>query len=54
MISLVTQMADGKIVEVGLVGNDGVSGIASLMGRETSYERALVQIPMAACARASP
>ncbi len=45
MISLVTQMADGKIVEVGLVGNDGMSGIASLMGRKTSYERALVQIP---------
>ncbi|HWN09662.1 MAG TPA: Crp/Fnr family transcriptional regulator [Pyrinomonadaceae bacterium] len=45
MISLVTQMADGKIVEVGLVGNDGMSGIARLMGRKTSYERALVQIP---------
>lgn len=45
MISLVTQMADGKIIEVGLVGNDGMSGIATLMGRETSYERALVQMP---------
>ncbi len=45
MISLVTQMADGKIVEVGIVGNDGVSGVASLMGRKTSFERALVQIP---------
>ena len=45
MISLVTQMADGKIVEVGLIGNDGASGIASLMGREKSFERALVQIP---------
>ena len=45
MISLVTQMADGKIVEVGLVGNDGMSGVSSLMGKETSYERALVQIP---------
>jgi CRP-like cAMP-binding protein len=45
MISLVTQMADGKIVEVGLVGNDGMSGVASVMGRQTSYERAIVQIP---------
>jgi CRP-like cAMP-binding protein len=45
MISLVTQMADGKIVEVGLVGNEGMSGIGSLMGRNKSYERALVQIP---------
>jgi len=45
MISLVTQMEDGKIVEVGLVGNDGVAGIAALMGKERSNERALVQIP---------
>jgi CRP-like cAMP-binding protein len=45
MISLVTEMADGKIIEVGLVGNDGMSGVASLMGRETSFERAIVQIP---------
>lgn len=45
MISLVTQMDDGKIVEVGLIGNDGVSGTSALMGRKTSFERALVQIP---------
>lgn len=45
MISLVTQMADGKIVEVGIVGNDGMSGVSTLMGNKTSYERALVQIP---------
>jgi CRP-like cAMP-binding protein len=45
LISLVTQMADGKIVEIGLVGNDGMSGISSLMGHPKSFERALVQIP---------
>ena len=45
MVSLVTQMKDGKIVEVGLVGNDGVTGISALMGRTNSFERALVQIP---------
>src|SRR5687767_3441949 len=45
MISLVTQMEDGKIVEVGLIGNDGISGASALMGREVSFERALVQIP---------
>ena len=38
-------MNDGKIVEVGLVGNDGMTGIAAVMGERTSYERALVQIP---------
>lgn len=45
MISLVTQMKNGSIVEVGLIGNDGMSGIAALMGKETSPERAIVQIP---------
>jgi len=45
MISLVTEMSDGKIIEVGIVGNDGISGISSLMGAEASYERAIVQIP---------
>lgn len=45
MISLVTQMLDGKIVEVGLVGKDGVTGIAALFGENKSAERALVQIP---------
>jgi len=45
LISLVMQMADGKIVEVGLVGNDGMSGMATLLGETKSSERALVQIP---------
>jgi CRP-like cAMP-binding protein len=45
MISLVTQMKDGKIVEVGLIGNDGMSGTSALMGRKVSFERALIQIP---------
>jgi CRP-like cAMP-binding protein len=45
LISLVTQMTNGSIVEVGLIGNDGMSGIAALMGKETSPERAIVQIP---------
>ena len=45
MISLVTEMEDGKIVEVGLIGNDGMSGASALMGRQVSFERALIQIP---------
>jgi CRP-like cAMP-binding protein len=45
MVSLVTQMLDGKIIEVGLVGKDGVTGIAALFGQNKSAERALVQIP---------
>lgn len=44
LISLVTQMADGKIVEVGLIGNDGMSGLTALMSEGTSPDRAMVQI----------
>jgi CRP-like cAMP-binding protein len=44
LISLVTQMEDGKIIEVGLVGNDGMTGMAALMGQKTSPERAIVVI----------
>jgi len=45
LISLVTEMSDGKIIEVGLIGNDGMSGLPALMGEPTSPERAIVQIP---------
>lgn len=45
MVSLVTQMLDGKIIEVGLVGRDGVTGLSALFGQKRSAERAIVQIP---------
>ena len=45
LISLVTQMSDGKIVEVGLIGNDGMSGLTALMSEGTSPDRAIVQLP---------
>ena len=45
VVSLVTQMEDGKIVEVGLVGNEGVTGLSFLLGQKKSAERAIVLIP---------
>jgi len=45
VISLVIPMEDGSTVEVGLVGNDGMSGTIALVGEETATYRALVQIP---------
>lgn len=45
VVSLVTQMNDGKIIEVALVGNEGVTGLAFLLGQKNSAERAIVQIP---------
>jgi hypothetical protein len=38
-------MSDGKIVEVGLIGKDGMSGLTPLMSEGTSPERVIVQIP---------
>lgn len=45
VVSLVTQMKDGKIVEVALVGNEGVTGLAAVLGANVSAERAIVQVP---------
>ena len=45
VVSLVTQMKDGRIVEVGLVGNEGMTGLSALLGQKVSAERAIVQIP---------
>jgi CRP-like cAMP-binding protein len=45
LISLVTLMKNGATIEVGLVGNDGMSGITALMGADTAPDRAIVQIP---------
>jgi len=45
VVSLVTQMKDGKIVEVAVVGNEGVTGLALLLGQKKSAERAIVQVP---------
>jgi CRP-like cAMP-binding protein len=44
VVSLVTQMEDGRIVEVGLVGNEGMTGLPFLLGQKKSAERAIVQI----------
>ena len=38
-------MEDGRIVEVALVGNEGVAGLAAVLGQNVSAERAIVQIP---------
>src|SRR5713226_2133641 len=42
-ISLLYTMIDGSTAEMGLVGNEGVVGIALFMGGETTHNRAMVQ-----------
>jgi CRP-like cAMP-binding protein len=44
LISLVVVMADGKTVEVAVLGNEGVAGIPSIAGLKRSPIREVVQI----------
>jgi CRP-like cAMP-binding protein len=43
IVSLLYTMEDGTSAEIGIVGNDGVVGIALFMGGETTPNRAVVQ-----------
>src|SRR6266481_535383 len=45
LISLLVATEDGKTVEAGMVGNEGVVGVASAVGLAISPLRQLVQIP---------
>jgi CRP-like cAMP-binding protein len=48
VVSFLYTMADGATAEMGLVGNDGVVGVALILGGKTTPNRAVVQI--AGCA----
>lgn len=45
LISLVLEMSDGVTIEVGIVGNDGATGLTALLGQTKAINRAIVQIP---------
>jgi CRP-like cAMP-binding protein len=44
LISLVVEMKDGRTVEAGIIGNEGVSGIAAAVGLTRAPLREIVQI----------
>jgi CRP-like cAMP-binding protein len=44
VVSLLYTMEDGSTAEMGLVGNDGIVGVALFLGGETTPNRAVVQI----------
>ncbi len=44
LISLVVEMKDGRSVEAGLLGNEGASGMAAILGLSRSPLREIVQI----------
>lgn len=45
MISLTLLMEDGSIIEVGVVGKEGMTGLPICWGGDTSIQQAMVQIP---------
>jgi CRP-like cAMP-binding protein len=44
IVSLIYTMEDGAVAEMGLVGNDGMVGVALFMGGDTVPNRAVVQL----------
>ena len=44
VVSLIYTMADGATAEMGIVGSEGVVGIALFMGGDTTPNRAIVQV----------
>ena len=45
MISLVSIMVDGSTTEIGLIGNEGMVGLAAILGGVSTTSRSIVQIP---------
>src|ERR687890_2436962 len=43
IVSLLAEVADRSTLEIGLIGNEGMSGISVFMGVDTSPYRAIVQ-----------
>src|ERR1041385_1479467 len=43
IISLISELSENSLLEVGMVGNEGMAGLAVLMGVNSSSTRALVQ-----------
>src|SRR3984893_9323279 len=43
--SVLTNMADGSTIEVGMIGMEGMVGIPALLGGEISAQQVIVQAP---------
>ena len=45
VVSILTRMADGTAIEVGMIGIEGVVGTSVLLGNEVANHLAIVQVP---------
>jgi CRP-like cAMP-binding protein len=43
--SILTNMADGSTIEVGMIGMEGMVGVAALLGGEIAAQQIIVQVP---------
>ena len=43
--SVLTSMANGASIEVGMIGREGIVGVAALLGGEDAAQRVIVQVP---------
>lgn len=43
--SVLTSMADGSAIEVGMIGTEGMVGLPALLGGEASEQHVIVQVP---------
>jgi CRP-like cAMP-binding protein len=45
VVSILTIMGDGATIEVGMIGFEGIVGVAALLGGEVSAQHFVVQVP---------
>jgi CRP-like cAMP-binding protein len=45
LISVVSMMADGTSVEIGMSGREGMYSISAILGEDTPFQSAMVQLP---------
>ncbi len=43
--SVLTSMADGSTIEVGMIGLEGIVGVTALLGDELSTQQVIIQVP---------
>jgi CRP-like cAMP-binding protein len=48
VVSILTTMASGSTIEVGMVGVEGIAGVVALLGNEASIHQVIVQVSGAA------
>jgi CRP-like cAMP-binding protein len=50
IVSVVSEMSDGKVSEVGIIGREGTTGLSVALGQSSANHRYIVQVPDSALA----